>query len=111
MPFYIRIVVDRINTEKLREWFRGLGTQVLESPRGDSLVVIHPSYGVITIEKASGVIELHGDVYELARLIIDHIEKPFQVRVVYPIEKVSEVLKSILLELQEMHGQDQYSDY
>ena len=107
MPFYIRIVVGSINTEKLREWFSGLGAQVLESPRSDSLVIIHPSYGVITIEERRGVIELHGDVYELTRLIRDHIDKPLIVRVIYPIEKLREILKETLMEIQEIHDYGQ----
>lgn len=92
MPFYVRIVVDSIDIKKLREFAKEVGALVLEPPRSNSLVIIHPG-GVITIEKRKEGwrIELHGGVYELASFIISSMGNPAFVYVEYPIEKLQDM--------------------
>ena len=109
MPFYVRIVVDSINIEKLRAFAKEVGALVLESPRSNSLVVIHPG-GVITIEKREDKwrIELHGSVYELANFIISSMGNPAFVHVIHPIEKLQDILKGTLLEVREIRNYGQW---
>ena len=83
MPFYVELAADNIDFDGLRKHAEEDSIIVLPG------MVIHPR-GVIKYSKGNErwFLELHGDVYELARFIIPHLTGVYSIRIVYPIERL-----------------------